>query len=328
MSGALVSIVLPTYNRAGLLGHAIRSVLAQTHRELELIVVDDNSKDETPEVVRSFDDARIRYVRNERNLKLPGALNKGFALAQGQFLTWTSDDNLYAPEAVERMVSLLRADHCDLVFADYYEFARHDETTGAPLHLHPIALPATPRFEERNSIGACFLYSRAVYERIGDYDTELFLVEDYDYFIRIRNAGFSMRHIAEPLYYFSRHDDALFCSRFAEVQAAGVLVRYKNALLDKDKAAQACVGLVMRDLQGLKNPLLRRTYLALKKTSFTLTRSFERMMRAHVRRRIRADLSGLLDRFSSRAISFPQAKEALRELLEALVKLEYKSHSP
>ena len=76
MSEPLVSIVLPTYNRAHLLGHAIRSVLAQTHRNLELIVVDDNSKDETPSVVRSFDDARIRYVRNDPNLKLPAALNR------------------------------------------------------------------------------------------------------------------------------------------------------------------------------------------------------------------------------------------------------------
>jgi glycosyltransferase involved in cell wall biosynthesis len=316
----LVSIVLPTYTRAQLLPHAIRSVLAQTYRDLELIVVDDNSKDNTPEVVRSFADPRIRYVRNEKNLKLPGTLNKGFALARGRFLTWTSDDNLYAPDAVERMVAALEAGGCDLVFADYYDFARHDEKTGAPLEPRPIRLPGVPRLEERNSVGACFLY-------IGDYDPDLFLVEDYDYFIRIQKAGFSIRHIPQPLYYFSRHDDALFRTRYAEVQAAGILVRYKNALLDKDKAAQACVGLVMRDLTALKNPLLRSTYLALKKTSYTLTRSFERMMRSYMRRRIGAGLSGLLDRFSSRALSFPQAKEALKDLLQTVAKLEYKSHS-
>jgi glycosyltransferase involved in cell wall biosynthesis len=323
----LVSIVLPTYTRAQLLPHAIRSVLAQTYRDFELIIVDDNSRDDTPGVVRAFDDPRIRYVRNEKNLKLPGALNKGFALARGRFLTWTSDDNLYAPDAIERMVAVLEAGGCDLVFADYYDFARHDEKTGAPLEPRRIGLPREPRLEERNSVGACFLYTRAVYERIGDYDTELFLVEDYDYFIRIQKAGFSISHIPEPLYYFSRHDDALFCTRFAEVQAAGILVRYKNALLDEEKAAQACVRLVTRDLGALNNPLLRSAYLALKKTSFTLTGYYERIVRAYIRRKIGTGLRGLLDRFSSRAMSFPQTKDALKDLLQAVAKLEYKSHS-
>ena len=107
MSEPLVSIVLPTYNRAHLLGHAIRSVLAQMYRNLELIVVDDNSKDDTPSVVRSFDDARIRCVRNDPNLKLPAALNRGFSLARGELLTWTSDDNLYAPAAIGKMAAAL-----------------------------------------------------------------------------------------------------------------------------------------------------------------------------------------------------------------------------
>src|SRR5581483_2831097 len=241
MSNALVSIVLPTHNRCRLLPYAIRSVLAQTHTQLELIVVDDNSKDATPEIVRSFHDGRVRYVRNERNLKLPGALNRGFALAEGRFLTWTSDDNLYAPEAIARMVAALEEATCDFVFADYFDFARHDERTGEPLRPRRIRLPDQLKLDERNSVGACFLYTRAVCEAVGAYDTDLFLVEDYDYFIRVAQAGFRIRHLPEALYYFSRHDDSLFCARYAEVKSADVLVRYKNGLLDKRRAASACV---------------------------------------------------------------------------------------
>ncbi|MDV7390561.1 glycosyltransferase family 2 protein, partial [Arthrospira platensis SPKY1] len=79
-----MSIVMPTYKRAHLLGGAIENVLAQSFRDFELIVVDDNSPDDTPQVVARFDDPRIRYVRNEPNLRLPRALNRGFALARGQ----------------------------------------------------------------------------------------------------------------------------------------------------------------------------------------------------------------------------------------------------
>ena len=82
------------------------------------------------------------------------------------------------------------------------------------------------QLEKGNHIGACFMYTRGVYEAVGEYDPELFLVEDYDYFMRIAKR-FRMCHLAEPslyLYYFRRHDDALYVSRFCEVKASDVLV--------------------------------------------------------------------------------------------------------
>ena len=124
MNDPLVSIVLPTYNRAHLLGDAIRSVLNQTYQNLELIVVDDNSSDGTSGVVASFDDPRIHYVRNEPNLKLPRALNRGFSLSAGAYLTWTSDDNLFVKTAIERMVEVIQNASCDFVYTDYFLFTR------------------------------------------------------------------------------------------------------------------------------------------------------------------------------------------------------------
>lgn len=217
----LVSVVLPTYRRAHLLPHAIRSVLGQTHRDLELIVVDDNSPDETPAVVRTFDDPRLRYVRNDPNLRLPRSLNRGFALARGDYLTWTSDDNLFAPTAIERMVARLCERDCAFVYADYWEFAELDGE-GRPVDAAPRRLPDTLQPERGNQVGACFLYTRAVYEAVGEYDPELFLVEDYDYWMRILR-WFPACHIAEPLYYFRRDEHTLYCSRFCEVKAADVL---------------------------------------------------------------------------------------------------------
>jgi len=320
----LVSVVLPTYNRAHLLGHAIRSVLAQTHRNLELIVVDDNSRDATPEVVRGFDDPRIRYLRNEPNLKLPAALNRGFSVARGAFLTWTSDDNLYDPAAIGRMVARLSGGDCDFVYADYFDFARHDERTGEPLAPRRITLPEVLRLDERNSVGACFMYTRGVHERIGEYDTELFLVEDYDYFIRIHKAGFRIRHIPEALYYFSRHDDSLFCARYAEVKSADVLVRYKNGLLDNERARQACVELLMRDMEGLRNPLLKGAYRRVAGLSYRLTRVYKSALRRYVAWRIGARVAEVLEKFAAHALDFRQAKDALRNVLQGVGTLEYK----
>jgi glycosyltransferase involved in cell wall biosynthesis len=319
----LVSVVLPTYNRAHLLGNAMRSVLGQTYRGLELIIVDDNSKDDTAEVVRSFDDPRIRYLRNEQNLKLPGGLNRGFAASRGDFLTWTSDDNLYANTAIERMVEVLQQGECDFVFTDYFHFTDLDEASGEPLNVQHIRLSPTLELERRNSVGASFLYTRAVYEGVGLYDPELFLVEDYDYFIRVHKR-FRIRHLAEPLYYFRRHDDALFCSRYAEVQAAGVLVRYKNELITEEEVTEACVGLVIRNAGALSNRLLRGAYSGAKRTSIRLSNLYECALRAYVRIKIGRNVEQVLDNFASRALSFAEARDSLRALLQDVATIEYK----
>ena len=290
------------------------------------MAIDDASSDGTPDVVRSFDDPRIRYFRNETNLKLPRGLNKGFALSSGRVLTWTSDDNLYAANAIERMVGVLRGGGCDFVFADYFHFSDLDASSGRPLDATHVRLPEVLRLEESNAVGASFLYTRAVYHEVGDYDPELFLVEDYDYFIRIQKR-FRIRHISEPLYYFRRFDDSLFCSRYAEVKAADVLVRFKNGLLDKEKAIIACTELIMKDIGGLRSPVLRAAYPVVRGTSFRLTNAYKRLIRKYVTWRISAKVAAVLDGFSSKALSFRQAKEALQVILQQVGTVAYKQPS-
>src|SRR4029079_4361219 len=94
-----VSIVLPVYNGGQFLRQSIESCLTQTHRNLELILVDDCSKDDTPAIIAEYAarDPRVRSIRNTTNQRLPRSLNIGFAEAGGARLTWTSHDTFYAP---------------------------------------------------------------------------------------------------------------------------------------------------------------------------------------------------------------------------------------
>lgn len=317
----LVSIVLPTYNRAHVLPHAIKSILSQSYPHLELIVVDDNSKDNTAEVVQSFDDPRIRYYRNDPNLKLPRALNRGFSLANGDYLTWTSDDNTFAPSAIERMVKRLQQGDCHFVYADYYLFADLDANDQPILPRHE-RLPWPAQLEKSNHIGACFMYSRQAYQEIGEYDPELFLVEDYDYFIRLNNR-FGTCHIGEPLYYFRRHDDALFCSRFAEVKACDVLVRYKNGLLSDQQVTDTLVSLLMRDFSALANPWLRLSYPLVRKLSYRLTLALQQWTAEHLRQRLHQDVTAILHSYLAGQRSFAEAKDALLPIMQAQGKIEY-----
>jgi len=218
----LVSVVLPVYNGAHLLDGAIRSVLAQTYCPLELIVVDDGSTDGTAAVLARYaghPDVRIVVQPNQ---KLPRALSNGFALATGEFWTWTSDDNLMGRDQLARMVAKLRAEPgTGMTYAD---FVAIDER-GNPLadrawRGHDRPDPASgivhlPRSTGRlnllpdNFIGPCFLYRGWIGRALRGYDMPQG-VEDYDYWMRM-NALFAVRHMGtdEPMYWYRVHADAL-----------------------------------------------------------------------------------------------------------------------
>lgn len=213
MTQPLVTIVLPTFNRAGMLGGALDSCLAQTWRNLEIIVVDDASTDGTAGVVeeRSRRDERVRYIRNPENRRLPGSLNVGFAASRGDYLTWTSDDNLYRPMAIERMVRGLQSHPgTSLVYADYTLIDEKD-VEGERVCVRPVE-----DILSASIIGACFLYTRAVHEDIGPYNEDLFLVEDYEYFLRIC-CRFRAAPLHEDLYLYRNHPDSLTAHHYRRV---------------------------------------------------------------------------------------------------------------
>lgn len=206
MSGSkLVSIVLPTYNGQDHLSDSIESCLRQTYSNIELIIVNDCSKDNTLAIARAYaaKDSRVRIVDNPQNLKLPASLNEGFRMSRGEYLTWTSDDNIYRDNAVERMVDVLSGNSADFVYCGYSvaDMAGNVECVRSPAPPEHILF--------LNPVGACFLYTRQVYEKVGDYNLGLFCAEDYDYWSRIYRAGFRIVTYEDDLYIYRRHQNSL-----------------------------------------------------------------------------------------------------------------------
>lgn len=197
-----ISVILPVYNGEQHIGRAIESVLNQTHQDLELVIVNDCSTDDTQQVLESYaaKDDRIRLFRNETNQKLPRTLNIGFAHAVGDYWTWTSDDNTYHLDALEKMCTVLdeRAE-IDLVYADFSAV----DMQGNLLEEKKLGKPEEIRFQD--NVGACFLYRKSLALKAGPYDETMFLAEDYEFFIRCYKHG-KFCHIAEDLYDYGRHE--------------------------------------------------------------------------------------------------------------------------
>ncbi|NNE69523.1 MAG: glycosyltransferase [Rhodothermales bacterium] len=143
----LVSILMPMYNAADCVGDAIRSLQAQTYTNWELIVIDDGSRDGGADIVRDFDDARLRLTVGQENRGLPARLNQAVSLAQGAFLARMDADDLAFPERLAEQVDfLLRYPLVDVVATDMlivdavgqpggrekWRGASHEEVTAKP----------------------------------------------------------------------------------------------------------------------------------------------------------------------------------------------------
>ena len=230
----MISVVLPTYNGQRYISQSIESVIHQTEKNWELVVVDDGSTDNTSAIVQDYADrdSRIRLVKNDKNMNLPNSLNKGFSHSRGEYLTWTSDDNYYHADALFKMREYLA------------------ENNGVPMVCAGMRFIDTDDREQRKSsffldkeiflgdyVGACFMYRRQVLEEIGGYDPQKFCVEDYDYWLRIYHKYKEIGYIPDCLYTYRMQPNSLTFTRRREIirKAAYLMAEYKDYVISHYK---------------------------------------------------------------------------------------------
>ncbi len=201
----LISIILPTYNGETYIVESLESILSQTYHNWELIIVDDCSTDTTPTIISEYaeKDSRIKIFRNEENKKLPTSLNIGFAQASGTYYTWTSDDNYYEANALETMINFLESNpQYGMVCAQVNYIGHPKRKLGCTQKISPSMLL------RHNLCESCFLYRKSIADIVGEYDKEMALIEDYDYWLRIMLQA-PIAHIETVLYNYRFHDKSL-----------------------------------------------------------------------------------------------------------------------
>ncbi len=200
----LISVVLPVYNGEKFVSDAIHSILNQTYTNFELIIVDDCSTDRTSTIISEFakQDARIKIITNQINKKLPASLNVGHQNVKGEYITWTSDDNLYKPNAFEDYLHHLQNTQSQIVYSDFDLI----NDNGVVIKRRDLSEPEY--LINGNFVGASFLYKKEVFESLKGYNEKLFLVEDYDFWLRAFNR-FKFYYIKESLYRYRLHGESL-----------------------------------------------------------------------------------------------------------------------
>lgn len=199
MSDPLISIVIPSYNGKEFIKEAIESVLNQTYKNWELVLVDDGSADETPQIMQEYSCKypNISFIQHATNLGLPLTLNTGFAKAKGDYYTWISDDNLFKNDALKTMIDEIVGS--DIVYANYDAIDENraiisSQKTGkiGNIIFHYV-------------VGPCFLYKAICHHKINGYDESYKICEDYDFFLRLFYQNFCFKKIGQSLFLFRTH---------------------------------------------------------------------------------------------------------------------------
>jgi hypothetical protein len=135
-----VTIGIPTYNRAGFLKDSLGSALSQTYSNIEVVVVDNASTDDTKDVVESFDDCRIKYFRNEKNIGGSANFERCLNLSTGEYFSWLQDDDVLFNDFVETALEVSQLTNCDFYFASCVNGESITDFRWAPVYAPPIDL--------------------------------------------------------------------------------------------------------------------------------------------------------------------------------------------
>ena len=271
-----VSVIIPTYNRAHLVGRAIRSVLNQTYQDFEIIVVDDGSTDNTEEVVKSFNDPRIRYIRHEKNRGGSAARNTGIRAARSEYIAFLDSDDEWLPEKLEKQVLIFSDDQIGLVYTGRRVI---DSRSGRCLSekIPEIEGDVYKQLLEGDFIGTCssVMVKKGILEGIDGFDETLPSRQDWDCWLRVAR-NHQVACVKEVLV-IQRIGHAQISSKLSRIIKGTERIIQKHgpymtsSILSKHLAQLAAMKLNLSFAEGWKtawsairvNPVLPKLYLAL-----------------------------------------------------------------
>lgn len=223
---SLVSVILPTYNRSQYIREAVQSVLEQTFKDFELIIIDDGSTDNTIETVKAFlKDKRIRYVKQE-NAGAAAARNRGLSMSTGNYIAFIDSDDIWEKDKINIQLSIMNAlPDVSLVFSDFSSMDRNGNIQNSHLRTYFHVLDeynldyehVFNQYKHFDNIGKVYwgniyktmifgniiltstcMCRKEIFTKVGVFDTRYKMLEDYDLFLKITQE-FNVAIVDRPL---------------------------------------------------------------------------------------------------------------------------------
>ncbi len=248
-SDLLVSAVIPTKNRAEMLGRALQSVLGQTYHPIEIIVVDDGSTDQTEAVVKALDHD-IKYLRNEESRGAPNARNRGIEAANGIFIAGLDDDDEWHPERIEQLVAAYE-DRFSFVTSNVrMQYANHSVV------WHKKKIITLDDLLYSNQVGNQVLVKRKRLLEVGGFDVKLKAEQDYYLWIRLCAQFGPIKNVKKALQTIHLEHEKERISN-PSTQFEGYLDLYKKHKSRKNRAQRKYHLYEIRRAQGKQQNLLK-----------------------------------------------------------------------
>jgi len=232
--GISVSVVIPTYNRANVLANSIESVLAQTYKDYELIVVDDGSTDDTAELMQKYlEDERVRYIQLEKNAGVSNARNVGAQNAMGEWIAFQDCDDHWRPQKLEKQMAFIKANpNCGLLYSAY-EFHMPDNPEAIKVPQGVCSGELVNALLIHNRIGApTVLVQKKLFIDLGGFDLSYPALEDWDFAIKAAIAT-EIGYVDEPLVDAHYTEGSISRSVFNYYQARCMLIASYRGELEK-----------------------------------------------------------------------------------------------
>ena len=207
-SKPIVSVIIPTFNRANLLIPAIQSVLNQTLEDFELIVVDDASTDDTQQKITGIDDPRVRYILQEKNLGECGTRNTGLGAVQGQYIAFLDSDDEWLPNKLEKQLNVFQSapDEVGVVYS--WLQVMNDQGKIVRMRKPDINGDVKDYLIYKNLIGtpSTVMIKKECIESDLQFDTNLRCCGDWDMWLQI-SESYQFEVVPEPLALYRDHDE-------------------------------------------------------------------------------------------------------------------------
>ena len=234
MNSGLISVILPAYNTPEIfLREAIESVLTQTYSEFELLVIDDSTSDPVEDIVKSYSDCRIKYIRNPQNIGMAESRNRGLELARGEFVALLDHDDWWSPEKLQHCLAIFKERHeAVLVYSDTIPFGdylnRRIELKKAEGRIFNRMIVQNPILSM-----SCSVVKKDFLEQHNiKFNSDCVPCDDWDFHLQCALHG-SIYCTAEPLVKYRYHENNL-SSNAIKMYYAGIRVIDKyQKLLDE-----------------------------------------------------------------------------------------------